>query len=252
MNPVFQEKLKFWRPKLVYQDPSRFHLIVTVLYIKRMDSVAFFLLSPPGQLGGDGTVLFTSWLFQTIVPPIMSMNLGSLGFLTPFPFESCRETLSNLFEGDGFRNTVRMRLACTVYRYRPELSNRQKARQSSRTGDLWTKEDTSQEWELMETAWMRKQFKEEAKKIPESRRQELDRNIPCYTTVPCETIHVLNDIVIDRGPHSYMSMLELFGDERHLTTVQADGLCIATPTGSTAYSASLFLRIFSPVNIMPC
>ena len=35
-----------------------------------------------------------------------------------------------------------------------------------------------------------------------------------------------------------MSLLELFGDNNHLTTVQADGLVIATPTGSTAYSVS--------------
>ena len=50
------------------------------------------------------------------------------------------------------------------------------------------------------------------------------------------TFQVMNDIVIDRGPSAYMSQLELFVEDRHLTTVQADGLVISTPTGSTAYS----------------
>lgn len=51
---------------------------------------------------------------------------------------------------------------------------------------------------------------------------------------------VLNEIVIERGASPYMSILNLYGDDKFLTTVQADGVAIATPTGSTAYSVSLF------------
>jgi NAD kinase len=47
---------------------------------------------------------------------------------------------------------------------------------------------------------------------------------------------VLNEIVIERGASPYMSILNLYGEDRFLTTIQADGVAIATPTGSTAYS----------------
>ena len=50
------------------------------------------------------------------------------------------------------------------------------------------------------------------------------------------TFHVLNEAVIDRGPSPYLSAIELTCDGQYLTTVQGDGVIIATPTGSTAYS----------------
>lgn len=51
-----------------------------------------------------------------------------------------------------------------------------------------------------------------------------------------DSFHVLNEAVIDRGSSAFLSAIDLECDGEYLTTVQGDGLIIATPTGSTAYS----------------
>ena len=48
----------------------------------------------------------------------------------------------------------------------------------------------------------------------------------------------LNDVVVTRSEGSRLVRLELFIDDTHLTEYNADGLIIATSTGSTAYSLS--------------
>lgn len=50
-------------------------------------------------LGGDGTLLYASSLFQGSVPPVMAFHLGSLGFLAPFKFESFKTEVDKVFEG---------------------------------------------------------------------------------------------------------------------------------------------------------
>lgn len=48
----------------------------------------------------------------------------------------------------------------------------------------------------------------------------------------------LNDAVIREGPISHVIHLKINSDGRHLADISGDGVIIATPTGSTAYSLS--------------
>ena len=45
-----------------------------------------------------------------------------------------------------------------------------------------------------------------------------------------------------------MSSTEIFGDDEHFTSVQADGICVATPTGSTAYNLAAGGSLCHPEN----
>ena len=186
----FGERLKFWDNELARKHPHTFDFVVT--------------------LGGDGTVLYASWLFQRVVPPVLSFALGSLGFLTKFDFNDYQDTLTQAFR-DGVTISLRLRFEGTVMR-------------SQRRPD----EDMAQ-LDLVE----------------EIIEDEVEGR---HTHKPDRTYEILNDIVVDRGPNPTMSTIELFGDEEHLTTVQADGICVATPTGSTAYNLAAGGSLCHPEN----
>ncbi|KAJ5325616.1 ATP-NAD/AcoX kinase [Penicillium brevicompactum] len=193
-EPSAEGRLKYWDPKLAQQQPHLFDFVVT--------------------LGGDGTVLYTSWLFQRIVPPVLSFALGSLGFLTNFDFADYQKALENALR-DGVVVSLRLRFECTIMRSKA----RQKDPQSKTLADR----------DLVEEL------------IGEEGEDTL-------THTPDRVYEILNDVVLDRGPNPTMSQIELFGDDEHFTTLLADGICIATPTGSTAYNLAAGGSLSHPEN----
>ena len=54
---------------------------------------------------------------------------------------------------------------------------------------------------------------------------------PPPVPIPC-----LNEVVVDRGPGPSLVDLDCWCDGMRMTKLQADGLIISTPTGSTAYN----------------
>ncbi|KAG8505525.1 NAD kinase, partial [Galemys pyrenaicus] len=158
-------------------------------------------------LGGDGTLLYASSLFQGSVPPVMAFHLGSLGFLTPFGFESFRSQVAQVIQGNA-AVVLRSRLKVRVVK---ELRGRKAA-------------------------------------VPNGIREngapaagldaELGKQVMQY--------QVLNEVVIDRGPSSYLSNVDVYLDGHLITTVQGDGVIVSTPTGSTAYAAAAGASMIHP------
>jgi len=132
------------------------------------------------SIGGDGTMLATSYQAQFYDKPVLGVNMGKLGFLAD----------ANLNQLDTFIDDIK--------------NNRIKV-------------------------------EERMVICGECRSHKL------------ETLYAINDIVIDRGGWPKMIELTVTVDGEYVTTFGADGLIIATPTGSTAYSISVGGPIVSPL-----
>ncbi|KAK1142222.1 NAD kinase isoform X2 [Acipenser oxyrinchus oxyrinchus] len=157
-------------------------------------------------LGGDGTLLYASSLFQESVPPVMAFHLGSLGFLTPFNFDTYQSQVTQIIEGN----------AAIILRSRLKVKVVKEPREKKAVQDRG----------------------EEKGLIVKNGESEISRRTVQY--------QVLNEVVVDRGPSSYLSNVDLFLDGHLITTVQGDGVIVSTPTGSTAYAVAAGASMIHP------
>lgn len=136
-------------------------------------------------LGGDGTILHVSSLFdRSAVPPVLSFSMGTLGFLLPFHIDAFQTAFEDVINSKSSL-LLRMRLHQTMHEKDGTLIQNEGKRTSSRT-----------------------------------------------------KVHLMNEVALHRANSPHMTMIDAFVDGRHLTQAISDGLIIATPTGSTAYSLS--------------
>jgi NAD+ kinase len=132
-------------------------------------------------LGGDGTLLAAARAFARTETPILSVNLGSLGFLTEVPLDQLYPTL------EGWSTQ-----ACSI--------------------------------------------DERAMLHAEVRREGLVHHV----------FEALNDVVIAKGTIARMADFAIRLGENLVASFRADGVIVATPTGSTAYNLAANGPILAP------
>lgn len=245
-NPEFNyEKLLKTQPEA--GEGIKFWSSSSVIWLSRIKKIDCVL-----SLGGDGTILYAIRLFRDFkIPPVMSYNLGSLGFLTNFKNESIRQDIDVILEGrmDTFFIETRSRLECVLYRDVSTIDN---------SIDLYglSKISTKSKSDVDDKMWVYGEgdeimiHQEKGKYSTfvmgdEHRFVQLDKDhsegqVPVGTKVYCKTplFSILNDVIIDRGASSTSIQLFLYIDDVQVTIIQADGIIVSTPTGSTAYSLS--------------
>lgn len=138
------------------------------------------------MLGGDGTLLAAARAFARTTTPILSVNLGSLGFLTEIPLADLYVTLQEWCDN---RADVEVR--------------------SMMHAELHRDGKLLQQWDA------------------------------------------LNDVVVSKGTIARMADFMVEIDEQFVAKFRADGIIVATPTGSTAYNLAANGPIVMPnVNAM--
>jgi ATP-NAD kinase C-terminal domain/ATP-NAD kinase N-terminal domain len=219
-------------------------------------------------LGGDGTLLWAcKALAAAPVPPVVPFAMGSLGFMTPFPAESIphvlqaraapraarwlADSLPVVLHCSGAQGaTPRALRILTAAAARPSLADtsvvvcwpvcsRDEALQHciASFGFARTTGTSRSAVQAMckGDVQMLLRHRLECSVLRAAGNTAANATAAPVDTAP-ESHFVLNEVSLHRGSSPSLTNVEVYCDNAFVTNVQGDGLVIATPTGSTAYS----------------
>eukprot|EP00948_MAST-09A_sp_MAST-9A-sp1_P004187 g4187.t1 len=202
--------------------------------------------------GGDGTLLWTSKLLQRSLPPIVSIAMGSLGFLTTFELSEIREKNDDRTQQQHLSSstTASTTTATTTKAGRNRsLSTRSRSRSQSSPSPLPSPHSPTYYGDgsksklislisnggyvtlrsRLEVTLVTRRQRKEKKKHGGAEVDLLSDNSSMYQDIP-PTAHVLNEVVVDRGNLGTVVNLDVLVNKQKIAHVVADGVIISTPT----------------------
>jgi len=212
-------------------------------------------------LGGDGTILRAASLFSmhSSVPPILSFSMGSLGFLGEWKFDEYKRAFREVYmsghqvpvqdlvaphtrlatggqmedgeapEGVGAAwEHVKGKALGSLRASRILLRHRLKVGVYNASGENINSMLTPTSTAALHPNHSEAENAEQASNTPLS-------------------FHAINELLIHRGEHPHLAIIDIFINNHFLTEAIADGIIVSTPTGSTAYSLSAGGSIIHPL-----
>ncbi|RKF74398.1 NADH kinase pos5, mitochondrial [Golovinomyces cichoracearum] len=183
-------------------------------------------------LGGDGTILHAASLFNTSthVPPLLSFSLGTLGFLGEWKFSEYKRAFQEVYVSGASPGLA-------------HLQNQTKQIKDENPFTGWSGiRGKPLGWSRRSKILLRNRIKVGVFDLYGNR-------VALNTSVTsCDKdISAMNEVIVHRGQEAQLAIIDILVAGRFLTEAVADGIIIATPTGSTAYSLSSGGSIVHPL-----
>ncbi|KAJ9133814.1 NADH kinase POS5 [Pleurostoma richardsiae] len=193
-------------------------------------------------LGGDGTILRAASIFslQASVPPILSFSMGSLGFLGEWKFDEYKRAWREVYMS-GSSVAVRDLVAPHTQVARSSSPPGIQEKESSPVGGWESVRGKSMGPSRTSKILLRHRLRVgvydgkgrnmNAQLIPTSTAepQHSMDSVHSSTEATPLAFHAINELLIHRGPHPHLAVIDIYLNNHFLTEAVADGILGGVP-----------------------
>ncbi len=208
-------------------------------------------------IGGDGTILWTNHIFKDEArPPFLAFNLGTLGYMATYCCTSYKSILEDVLNPKTSiyyekRTFLKGKFMLKIPR-RESMINKPNLNEELRRSSSLSMQHFQSNPSMPLGAICELNVNEAANLLEDISKSDKNGNVKFFKNQiehtdfqikyndKCEdrVIYALNDITIERKDFTNMVNTEIYYNDEPLTIIKSNGIILASPTGSTAYSLS--------------